>query len=191
MVAIGGVLGSLLFGFLSDIFGRRNVIRSTLFIITITTLIFAGISFGLDEFTKRRYEEVDNSEEYKTSKLFSDYGDTLEIIKELYVQEKVRNFFKKIFFIFCFIIFILSAALWPLLKSCMALLIENAKSELTVLIGFRRYNFFFGGLPAFFTSLIFVNVNNFPLTFFILAIINLIFFIYSLIFLEESIRFFY
>ena len=191
MVAIGGVLGSLFFGFLSDIFGRRNVIRSTLFIITITTLIFAGISFGLDEYTKRRYEEVDNSEEYKNSKLFSDYGDTLEIIKELYVQEKVRNFFKKIFFIFCFIIFILSAALWPLLKSCMALLIENAKGELNVLIAFRRYNFFFGGLPPFVTSLIFANLNNFTITFFILGFINLILFILSITFFEESIRYYY
>ena len=33
MVSVGGILGSLFFGFLSDIFGRRNIIRTTLLII--------------------------------------------------------------------------------------------------------------------------------------------------------------
>ena len=64
----------------------------------------------------------------------------------------------------------LSPGLWPLLKSCMALLIENAKSELDVLIGFRRYNLAFGGLPAFCTSLLFAHVKNFTATFLILGI---------------------
>ena len=189
MVSFGGIIGSLVFGFLSDIFGRRFVIRITLFIITLITFLFSLFSYGIDNYyqlEQKKFEEDNNN-----ISLFENNLYYKNILKTLYVQEKVRNFFSKGFYLYAISIFFISAGLWPLLKSCMALLIENAKSELTVLIGFRRYNFFFGGLPAFFTSLIFVNVNNFTLTFFILAIINLIFFIYSLIFLEESIRFFY
>ena len=191
MVALGGIIGSLIFGFLSDIFGRRSIIRTTLGIITFMTLVFSGISFGLDKYSKIQFERFEDIEEYKNLTLYEDNTNMREIIKQLYVQEKVRVFFKKIFFVFCLIIFYLSAGLWPLLKSCMALLIENSKGELNVLIGFRRYNFFFGGIPAFFTTLIFANLNNFTLTFLILGIINLILFILSLTFLEESIRYYY
>ena len=188
MVSFGGILGSLVFGFLSDIFGRKYVIRMTLLIITIMTFLFSFFSYVIDQYCLRKYKEFDN--DYKQRK-FEDTKNYNNIIRELFVQAKVRDFFKKIFFIFAIIIFFLSAGLWPLLKSCMALLIENAKSELNVLIGFRRYNFFFGGIPAFLTSLIFVNLNNFTLTFFILGLINFFLYIYSLVFLEESIRYLY
>ena len=191
MVSVGGIIGSLFFGFLSDIFGRRNIIRTTLLIITITTFLFAGVSFGIDIYTKRQYKEFNDMEEYKNENFSKDNKHTIEIIKEIYVQDKVRNFFRQIFFIFCISIFVLSAALWPLLKSCMALLIENAKGELNVLIAFRRYNYFFGGLPPFITSLIFANLNNFTITFLILGVINLILFILSMTFFEESIRYYY
>ena len=191
MVSVGGILGSLFFGFLSDIFGRRNIIRTTLLIITITTFIFAGVSFGIDEYTKRQYKKFDDMDDYKNENFSKDTKHTIDIIKEIYVQDKVRNFFRQIFFIFCISIFVLSAAFWPLLKSCMALLIENAKGELNVLIAFRRYNYFFGGLPPFITSLIFANLNNFTITFFILGVINLILFILSMTFFEESIRYYY
>ena len=190
MVSFGGIIGSLIFGFLSDIFGRRNVIRYTLLLITLMTFLFALFSYGLDNYCLKQYKEFDNNELNNITEL--NYNQNFkEIIKEINVQEKVKNFFKKMFFVFAIIIFFLSAGLWPLLKSCMALLIENAKGELDVLIGFRRYNFFFGGLPAFFTSLIFANLNNFTLTFLILGIINFILLILSIIFFEESIRYYY
>ena len=106
MVSVGGIIGSLFFGFLSDIFGRRNIIRTTLLIITITTFLFAGVSFGIDIYTKRQYKQFNDMEEYKNENFSKDYKHTLEIIKEIYVQDKVRYFFKKIFFIFHFIKFI-------------------------------------------------------------------------------------
>ena len=188
MVALGGVIGSLIFGFLSDIFGRRSVIRSTLFIITLMTFLFAFMSFFIDKFRTSKihdFEDIVNEEKGAFDSSF------INIMKEVYMQYEVKNFFEKYFFVFCLIIFLISGGLWPLLKSCMALLIENAKSELDVLIGFRRYNFFFGGLPAFCTSLIYANINNFTLTFLILGIITFILFIFSVFFLEESIRYYY
>ena len=188
MVSFGGIIGSLVFGFLSDIYGRRYVIRFTLLIITIMTFLFSFFSYSMDQYGLLKYKEFDKNYNQENIDGNKNYNN---IMKELFVQEKVRVYFSKIFFIFAIIIFILSAGLWPLLKSCMALLIENATSELNVLIGFRRYNFFFGGIPALFTSLIFTNLNNFTLTFFILGLINFFLYIYSLIFLEESIRYLY
>jgi hypothetical protein len=73
----------------------------------------------------------------------------------------------------------------------MALLIENSAGELKVLIGFRRYNFAFGGLPPLFASLIFVNINNFTLSFVLLSIINLFLFVFAVFFLDESVRYYY
>ena len=43
MIALGGIMGSIFFGYISDIYGRRSVIRLTLFIITITNIILFPI----------------------------------------------------------------------------------------------------------------------------------------------------
>ena len=189
MVATGGIIGSIVFGFLSDIFGRRFVIRFTLGIITLMTLSFAFFSYGMDNYYKKLYKEFDRDNKYK--EINNDIKHYKEIFMQLYSQDKVREFFKEFFFVFCINIFFLSGGLWPLLKSCMALLIENTKSELNILLVFRKYNFYFGGIPAFCTSLIFANLNNFTLTFLILGIINFIFFVLSVTFLDESVRYFY
>ena len=141
MVSIGGIIGSIVFGFLSDIFGRRFVIRLTLGIITLMTFLFAFFSYGMDNYAKMEYKKVEKNNKYMEIDI--DNKHYKEILKQLYVQEKARNYFKQIFFVFSIIIFFLSAGPWPLLKSCMALLIENTKSELDILLGFRRYNFFF------------------------------------------------
>jgi len=113
------------------------------------------------------------------------------ILSHLYAQEKIRKHFKNAFILYAINVFVLSSALWPLLKSCMALLIENSKGELEVLINFRRYNFAFGGLPPLFATIFFININDFSLTFLLLSIFNIIIFACSCIFLDESIRYFY
>jgi len=186
MITLGGVIGSLIFGFLSDIMGRRSTIRSTLFIITVTSTILAVLSSYYD------YKYIVFLNEFNDkNKIVGADSSYQNIISELYAQEKIREKFRKYFNYFALDIFFLSAGLWPLLKSCMALLIENSTGELKVLIGFRRYNLFFGGLPALFTSLIYVTLNSFSITFVVLSCINLILFIFSLAFLEESMRYYY
>ena len=186
MISFGGVIGSLAFGFLSDIYGRRSTIRSTLFIITITTSILASLSFYFDISYNKILENFQ-----KNNNIVGQDPSFENILSQLYAQGKIREKFRKAFNCFALDVFVLSAGLWPLLKSCMALLIENDTSELNVLIGFRRYNFAFGGLPALFTSLIYVNLNSFTCTFLILSIMNLILFILSIAFLEESVRYYY
>jgi hypothetical protein len=114
-----------------------------------------------------------------------------DILINLYAQEETREMFKKLYIYYLICILFLNFALWPLLKSCMALLVENSKGELEVLINFRRYNLVFQGLPPLITSLIFVTVNNFTITFLILTLINIITLVLSYIFLDESIRYYY
>ena len=186
MIAFGGIVGSFFFGIISDIYGRRSVIRITLFVIWINTCLFAVFSFLFDYF----YEKLLN-EFIKNHKIDKSEPSYINIFSHLYAQEKIRGQFKAVFNFFCMDVFILSAGLWPLLKSCMALLIENSTGELKVLIGFRRYNFAFGGIPPFFTSLFFVNMNNFTATFISLSCINFILFICSIFSLEESVRYYY
>ena len=186
MISLGGVIGSLVFGFLSDIYGRRSTIRSTLFIITATTTFLAVISSIFDKYYKKILNEFNEK-----NNIIGDDSSYQNIISQLYAQEKIREQFRKAFNCFLLDIFILSGGLWPLLKSCMALIIENSTGELKVLIGFRRYNLFFSGLPALFTSLIFVNVNSFTTTFIFLSSLNFVLFIFSIVFLEESVRYYY
>ena len=64
MVSFGGIIGSLVFGFLSDIFGRRFVIRITLFIITLITFLFSLFSYGIDNYyqlEQKKFEEDNNN----------------------------------------------------------------------------------------------------------------------------------
>ena len=186
MISVGGVIGSLLFGFLSDIYGRRTIIRTTLLISTISTISLYIITFFFDKYYIKLLSRF--NKEYK---IVGEDPSYYNILSNLYAQEKIRKHFKNTFILYAINVFALSLALWPLLKSCMALLVENSKGELEVLINFRRYNFAFGGLPPFFATLFFHNINDFSLTFLFLSIFNIIVFVCSCIVLDESVRYFY
>ena len=184
IVALGGIIGSIIFGFLSDIYGRRLIILLTLFISFIGTLGIFLLSLYLDYYYRN---ELNSFKEKCSSKEII----CENILPDLYAQRKVNERFRNFFIYYLFCIFILNISLWPLLKTCMALIVENSRGDLEVLINFRRYNFVFQGLPPLCTSLIFVNINNFTLTFLILCIVNLTTLIFSFLFLDESIRYYY
>jgi len=186
MISVGGAIGSFFFGFLSDIYGRRTIIRTTLLISTISTISIYIITVFFDKYYIKILSKF--NKEYK---IIGEDPSYYNILSNLYAQEKVRKHFKNGFILYAIIVFVLSSALWPLLKSCMALLIENSKGELEVLINFRRYNFAFGGLPPLFATLFFYNINDFKLTFLLLSIFSIIVFVCSCIFLDESVRYFY
>ena len=185
MIAIGGVIGSFLFGFLSDIYGRRLIILITLLLSTIGTIGICILSFLLDSLYSNKLKFY--LEKCDRNSFFCD----VNIWPYYYAQNITKEKYKDVFIYYLFCIFLLNMALWPLLKSCMALLVENSKGELEVLINFRRYNVMFQGLPPLCTTLILVAINNFTLTFLILSIINIITLILSFIFLDESIRYYY
>ena len=185
MIAIGGVIGSFLFGFLSDIYGRRLIILITLLLSTIGTIGICILSFLLDSLYSNKLKFY--LEKCDRNSFFCD----VNIWPYYYAQNITKEKYKDVFIYYLFCIFLLNMALWPLLKSCMALLVENSKGELEVLINFRRYNVMFQGLPPLCTTLILVAINNFTLTFLILSIIIIITLILSFIFLDESIRYYY
>ena len=184
VLALGGCIGSILFGILSDLYGRKLIILITLSINFFGTFGIYLLSLYLDFY----YENELKSYKEKLSLVEK----TLEnILSELHAQIKVKDKFKNYYIYYLFCIFLINFSLWPLLKSCMALVVENSKGDLQVLINFRKYNFVFQGLPPLFTTLIFVNVNNFTLTFLILSIVSLLTLILSFLFFDESIRYYY
>ena len=186
MIVLGTINGSILFGILSDIFGRRTIIRIALFISTISTMAIFGICTFLDI----KYRTILKFFQENHIIKGEDYSYN-NIISNLFAQKEINKLFKKYFIFIIMALFLLSTTLLALLKSCLALLVENLKGDLEVLICFRKYNLVFGGLPPLFTSLILTNINNFGITFLILSIFNLIAFIYSCFFFEESIRYYY
>ena len=87
MVATGWIIGSIVFGFLSDIFGRRFVIRFTLGIITLMTLSFAFFSYGMDNYYKKLYKEFDRDNKYKhKSRAYDAFSLTSQSLTIIYIQ---------------------------------------------------------------------------------------------------------
>jgi hypothetical protein len=88
-------------------------------------------------------------------------------------------------------LFFICSVLRPLGKISMALLLEFSTNELEVLTAFRQYTYVTTGLAPFLAYIVLVIVNDFTVTFIIISIICLIYFICSLFFINESIRWHY
>ena len=185
VVSIGGLLGAIFIGFLSDLYGRKIIIIITLSISTIGTFGIYLLSLYLDVFYENELQF------FKEKCLKKGIIYSLDILPELYAQKQIKYKFSNLYSYYLLCIFLISFAIWPLLKSCLALLTEHSKGELEVLITLRKFNFILHGLPPLSTSLLFINLNDFTLTFLILSIINLSTLIFSFIFLDESIRYYY
>ena len=184
VIILGGIIGSSFFGLLADIFGRKRIIIICLFIITLSFFIFSMFSI----FTENKY-----------SYYFKEYEDIYksinqtdhEILSKLYSQFKTAQYFERIFPIFLISLLILSFALRPLGKTCLALLLENSLNELQALENFRNYTFSTTGLPPIFAFIIFIVVNNYTSTMVIICSIFLILFIFSFFLISESTRYHY
>jgi MFS family permease len=181
MIGFGGFCGSLIFGILSDIYGRIIIIRITLLISTLGDIIIYTMCFLCNNY----YNNLLNNYKRNENNPYED------IIVYAYAQKKTSEKFNNYFFFIVIGVFLINFSLWPLLKACLALLIENSKDDLEVLVNYRKFNFVFSGLPPLLTSLIFVNINNFNTTILILTICHLLIIIYSWVFMEESIRYYY
>ena len=184
IIIIGGIIGSLCFGLLADIYGRKKVIILLLFMISISFIFFSALSLKV-EF---KYDYYLN--EY--NKIFKSINQThYNILSTFYSQKNTSKYFEKLFPLYLFSLLLISLALRPLGKICLALLLENSISELKVLVNFRRYTFVTTGLPPFFTFLILIIVNNFITTVIVMASFFFIFFICSFFILYESMRYHY
>ena len=184
IIVLGGSFGSLIFGLLADVYGRKKIITVLLAIITIVFLFFTLLGFKiigkydvfLDEFA-----EI--------------YGTVPEIhydvLSKLYSQQKTGEYFEKYFLIFIFLLLILCLCLRPLGKICLAILLENSITDLSVLENFRIYTFVTNGLPPITAFFIFIMVNNFNVTMIILTSYFFLLFVLSIFFIHESLRYHY
>ena len=184
IIVLGGSFGSLIFGLLADVYGRKKIITVLLAIITIVFLFFTLLGFKiigkydvfLDEFA-----EI--------------YGTVPEIhydvLSKLYSQQKTGEYFEKYFLIFIFLLLILCLCLRPLGKICLAILLENSITDLAVLENFRIYTFVTNGLPPITAFFIFIMVNNFNVTMIILTSYFFLLFVVSIFFIHESLRYHY
>ena len=184
IILIGGILGSVLFGLLADIYGRKKIISVLLALITISFTCFTVLSFKVDE----KYEIYYNK--------FSSVYPTIpkihqNILAQLYGQDKAGQYFEKYFIIYILLLLILCLSLRPLGKICLAILLENSITDLNVLVNFRIYTFVTTGLPPLSAFLIFIMVNNIITTLLILTAFFFVLFLLSIFFVNESMRYHY
>ena len=186
MDVAGGLIGALLFGIISDIYGRKKVIQITLFISLLFSAFLCGYFFWLDIF-RSKFMGI-NSVDYE---LGSNYKNFKEILNEIVAQEKMNRFFNSYFFFCLMCIFMLSLCVYPLTKTCLCLVLENSISDLQVLINFRKFTFLSRGVPPFLTCILLQFINSFKITAAIGAIGFFIFFVLSIMFFKESMRYYY
>ena len=182
VIIIGGAYGSVLFGLLADIYGRKRIIHICLFIITFSFTIFTIYSLLIEK--KYSYYLKEYQDIYQSINQ-TDY----DILSKLYSQTKTSEYFESTAPIFLISLLILSFALRPLGKICMALLLENSLNELQVLENFRNYTFSTTGLPPIFAFIMCIIVNNFTSTMIIITSIFVLLFIFSFFLVSESMRY--
>ena len=184
VIIIGGAYGSILFGLLADIYGRKRIIHICLLIITSSFTVFTIYSLLIEK--KYSYYLKEYQDIYQSINQ-TDY----DILSKLYSQTKTSEYFESTAPIFLISLLILSFALRPLGKICMALLLENSLNELQVLENFRNYTFSTTGLPPIFAFIMCIIVNNFTSTMIIITSIFVLLFIFSFFLVSESMRYHY
>ena len=184
IILIGGVLGSIIFGLLADIYGRKKIISLLLCLITISFTCLSVLLF-----------EAEKKYEFYLKKFDTTYSTTIKmyqsILGQLYAQDKAGQYFEKYFLLYILLLFILCLSLRPLGKICLAVLLENSITDLYVLENFRKYTFVTTGLPPIIAFLIFIMVNNVITTFLILTSFFFVLFLLSIFFVHESMRYHY
>ena len=179
IIIVGGIIGSVVFGLLADIFGRKLIIIILLFINLVSFTLLAILTIRADG--KYSYYSDEFKNIYKNETYY-------DILSTIYCQEKTSKYFESIYPIYLILLLIISLSLRPLGKICLALLLENSVSELNVLENFRRYTFATTGLPPIITFLLFVTINDFITSIIVITSFFLICFILSFFLLNESMR---
>ena len=183
IIVFAGGIGSIIFGVLGDLYGRKKLITFNLFIVTLSFTFITALTLKIekkyDYYLKEYYDK------------YSSTNDNNKILSLLYAQENVSKIFEENTVKFFASLILLCLVLRPLGKISLALLLENSTSELKVLENFRRYTFYTTGLPPFLTFLILIVVNDFTATIIVINSLFFILFICSIFFINESMRWHY
>ena len=183
IIVLGGAMGSIIFGILGDLFGRKKLISFNLFIGTLAMTLISALTLSLEykyeyflkEFEKKYYSTEDNN----------------KILSVLYAQKKISDIFEKSTIKYFICLFLLCLTLRPLGKISLALILENSTSELKVLENFRQYTFATTGIPPFLAYILLIVPNDFITTIIFINSIFFICFISSLFYINESMRWYY
>ena len=185
IIIVGGAVGSIIFGLLADIYGRKKIIIVLIIIIWLSFSLLEVITIVLDNIrgiSKKEYEklyhlELDNS--------------LLILSIKIYSQKRTAEYFEKLVPLFFIALLMLCLALRPLNKICFALLLENSISDLGALENFRDFSIIINGFPFFLAHIILVYVNNFYYFLVVFQVIFLALLIISILFINESMRYHY
>jgi len=178
---IGGIIGGFLLGFLSDIFGRKKIIRFCLIFLSIISCLFL-LFFQYMNIDENRFKK-----EFKNNYNLIDFEGT-PYLSLLYVQTKMRNRLEKIFFILQILFYLVGFFIIPLKNNCISLITENSLNANNLMKNYRDSHFAIFGMSPFIAYCIIVLVNNLLITFSIISIFSVLLTILSFFFLDESMR---
>ena len=183
IIVFSGAIGSIFFGFLADLYGRKKIICLNLFIVTLSFSLICSLTL-ITEYKYDYYLE-------QFEKNYSSNEGNNKILSILFAQQNISKHFEEDTIKYFIILFFLCLSLRPLEKISLALLLEDSTCELKVLESFRIYIFFTTGFPPFIVFLILIAVNDFIITIIMLNSFFFICFICSFFFINESIRWHY
>ena len=185
IIIAGGAIGSIVFGLLADIYGRKKIIIALLFLICFSFAFLITITFLIQNKHDNFMNEFKDVVKIKlTEDLMSNY-------QNIYAKVKMAEYFEFMVPLYLVSLLILCLALRPINKISLALLLENSTSDLSALENFRKYNFVTTGIPHFLAFIILVLINNFFVFLIVFEFYFIVLLIVSILFVNESMRYHY
>ena len=185
IIIAGGAIGSIVFGLLADIYGRKKLIISLLFLICFGFAFLIAITFLI------QYKHDNFINEFR-DKIKADLSiDQKNNYENIYANLKMAEYFEFMAPLYLVSLLILTLALRPINKISLALLLENSTSDLAALENFRKYNFVTTGIPHFLSFIILVLINNFYVFLIVFEFFFIVLLIVSILFINESMRYHY
>ena len=185
VIIAGGGIGSIIFGLLADIYGRKKLIITLLSLICISFSFLLIITFYINSkqsIFKNEFKDIFN---------IPMSSNMLAVYEKMYTDVKMSEYFEFMVPLYFIDLFILCLALRPIDKISLALLLENSISDLSTLENFRKYNFVMTGISHFFSFVILILTNNFFISLCVCEFFFIFLLIASILFLNESIRYHY
>ena len=178
--SFGGGLGSIIIGFLADIFGRRKMI---ILLLSLISFFSFGLFLFCYLFDKRKIYYQNYFD--KNFQIEAHYYHTLKVI---YYQNRIRIDFLYNFFFVLLLFFFIGFCIFPLQNISLSLLMENCFNENLVKSNFRFCKFCMNGIAPFLAYLFLPIINKLTNTFMLITFIFIIILIFSIFFLDESMR---
>lgn len=177
---LGGIVGSFFLSFYADVVGRKKmmVIASIILLISLGGFIVLFIYLELKE--KSIKKEFDNT--YNKNFQYK------EMLRMMYVQDLISEKYRKLLFIFLFLIFIGALAAYPLMLISISLLVENSLNDSSVLGNIAKLFFVKQGISPFLSFCLCPLLNSLLWTFGIFFVIMLVLVFLVIFTLDESMR---